>query len=77
MAQLYGDIPLIKEKPLTIEESNIARSPKQEVLDYVIANVDAAISMLPDAYSGANTGRINKAAALMLRANVYLVHGQL
>ncbi|MGF6850439.1 hypothetical protein QFZ51_005674 [Chitinophaga sp. W3I9] len=72
MAQLYGDIPLIKEKPLTIEESNISRSPKQEVLDYVITNVDAAISMLPDAYSGANTGRINKAAGMMLRANVYL-----
>jgi starch-binding outer membrane protein, SusD/RagB family len=72
MAQLYGDIPLIKEKPLTLENANVAKSPKQEVLDYVVMNVDAAIASLPDAYTGANTGRINKAAAMMLRANVYL-----
>ncbi|HEY9260805.1 RagB/SusD family nutrient uptake outer membrane protein [Chitinophaga sp.] len=72
MAQLYGDIPLIKEKPLTLENANVAKSPKQEVLDYVVMNVDTAISLLPDAYTGANTGRINKAAAMMLRANVYL-----
>ncbi|MBS0026995.1 RagB/SusD family nutrient uptake outer membrane protein [Chitinophaga sp. 22321] len=75
MAQLYGDIPLIKEKPVSIEESNVAKRPKQEVLDYVVKNVDDAISMLPDAYTGANTGRINKAAAMMLRANVYLYMG--
>lgn len=72
MAQLYGDIPLIKEKPLTLENANVAKSPKQDVLDYVVMNVDATIASLPDAYTGANTGRINKAAAMMLRANVYL-----
>lgn len=72
MTQLYGDIPLIKEKPLTLENANVAKSPKQDVLDYVVTNVDSAISFLPDTYTGANTGRINKAAAMMLRANVYL-----
>ena len=33
MAQLYGDIPLIKEKPLTLENANVAKSPKQDGLD--------------------------------------------
>ncbi|PSL47823.1 putative outer membrane starch-binding protein [Chitinophaga niastensis] len=72
MVKIYGDIPLIKEKPVSIEASAVAKSPKQDVLDYVIKNVDTAITLLPDAYSGANTGRINKAAAMMLRADVYL-----
>ncbi len=73
MAQLFGDLPLIKEKPVTLEESNLSRSPKQEVLDYALQNVETAIAGLPATYgAAADKGRITKAAALMLRANIYL-----
>jgi len=73
MAQLFGDLPLIKEKPVTLEESTLSRSPKQEVLDYALQNVETAIAGLPATYgAAADKGRITKAAALMLRANIYL-----
>lgn len=48
------------------------RSPKQEVLDYAIENVDKAIEYLPETYSGDDVGRITKGAALMLKADMYL-----
>ena len=72
MTQHFGDIPLIKEKPVSLEESNLSRSPKQDVLDYALENVNKAIEYLPETYSGDDYGRINKGAALMLRANIYL-----
>ncbi|MDR2913838.1 MAG: RagB/SusD family nutrient uptake outer membrane protein [Tannerella sp.] len=72
MTRHFGDIPLIKEKPIALEEAALPRSSKQEVLDYAIENVNKAIEYLPDSYSGANTGRITKGAALMLKADMYL-----
>lgn len=73
MAELFGDLPLIKEKPVELDGSNLPRSPKQEVLDYAIQNVETAIAGLPASYpSASDNGRITKGAALMLRANIYL-----
>lgn len=72
MARHFGDIPLIKEKPVSLEEAALPRSPKQEVLDYAIENVDKAIEYLPETYSGDDVGRITKGAALMLKADMYL-----
>jgi hypothetical protein len=72
MVQLFGNIPLIKEAPVSLDESALARSPKQEVLDYAIENVEIAIAGLPNSFTGENTGRVNKGAALMLKANIYL-----
>lgn len=69
----FGDVPLIKEKPLPLAESTIPRSPKQEVLDYALENVNIAINNLPEKYDDpVNNGRITKAAALMLKADIYL-----
>lgn len=72
MTRHFGDIPLIKEKPVELNEAALPRSPKQEVLDYAIENVNKAIDYLPDTYTGADIGRINKSAALMLKADMYL-----
>lgn len=72
MAQLFGDLPLIKEEPITLEESALPRSPKQDVLNYALENADVAVANLPESYSGEDNGRITKGAALMLRANINL-----
>ncbi len=72
MTQLFGDIPLIKEKPIALEEAMLPRSSRSEVLQYALENVNAAIDGLPDSYSGADLGRITKGAAYMLKANIYL-----
>ena len=36
MTRHFGDIPLIKEKPIDLNEADLARSPKQDVLDYAL-----------------------------------------
>ncbi|GAO42039.1 RagB/SusD family nutrient uptake outer membrane protein [Flavihumibacter petaseus] len=72
MTQLFGDIPLIKEKPVDLDASALPRSPKQEVLDYALQNVETAVENLPESYSGADVGRITKGAAYLLKANIYL-----
>ena len=72
MTRHFGDIPLIKEKPIDLEEAALARSPKQEVLDYALENVNKAIEYLPETYSSEDAGRITKGAALTLKADMYL-----
>lgn len=72
MTRHFGDIPLIKEKPVDLAEAALARSPKHEVLDYAIENINKAIEYLPKTYSGKDVGRITKGAALTLKADLYL-----
>jgi len=72
MVQHFGNVPLIKESPVNLEESALPRADKNEVLDYALENVRYAIEHLPERYTGADLGRINKGAAYMLKANIYL-----
>ena len=72
MTRHFGDIPLIKEKPIDLDEAALPRSPKQEVLDYALANVNKAIDYLPETYTNDNIGRITRGAALTLKADMYL-----
>ena len=72
MTRHFGDIPLIKEKPVALEDAALSRSPKQEVLDYAIENINKAIEYLPESYSGEDVGRITKGAAYTLKADMYL-----
>lgn len=75
MMSLYRDIPLIKQ-PLTIEESDVPKSPKSEVLTYVLEQVDKAINELPLTWPESETGRATKGAALALKARVLLYNEQ-
>lgn len=72
MVQLFGDIPLIKEGPIALDESSLPRTKKEEVLKYALENAEFAVNNLPDKYTGADVGRITKGAALMLKANILL-----
>jgi hypothetical protein len=71
-SQLYGDFPLIT-KLLTPEEANtIERTPKAQVVDFILKELDEASQVLPDSYDGDDRGRITKGAALALKARVEL-----
>ena len=74
----FGDVPLF-DKDITLEESlSIGRSPRADVLAFILSELDAAIEALPvnTAYAQADRGRINKGAALGLKARVYLYEGR-
>lgn len=72
MVQLFGDIPLIKDGPILLDESNLPRTKKDDVLKYALENAEFGVENLPVNYSGADAGRITKGAALMLKANILL-----
>jgi hypothetical protein len=75
-AQLYGDFPLFTEL-LTPEEANtIERTPKAQVVDFVLKELEEASQVLPDSYDGDDRGRITKGAALALKARVELFNGK-
>lgn len=71
LVALFGDVPLITE-PQDIDDSNIARTAKSEIVDLVLSDLDIAASKLPLEWSGDDNGRVTKGAALALKARVAL-----
>ncbi|WP_268224630.1 RagB/SusD family nutrient uptake outer membrane protein [Sinomicrobium oceani] len=74
----FGDIPLVTST-LDIEDVNIPRTPRAEVLDFIITELEDISEMLPVTYAGGKPdekGRITRGAALALKARVHLYEGQ-
>jgi starch-binding outer membrane protein, SusD/RagB family len=74
----YGDVPFFRED-ISIEQSRtIARSPRAEVLTFVLAELDGIVAALPTnvQYAAADRGRITKGAAIALKARVLLYEGR-
>lgn len=74
----YGDVPLF-DHDITLEESRtIARTPKAQVLDFVLKELDEAANVLPvnTALSADDRGRITKGAAIALKARALLYEGR-
>lgn len=74
----YGDVPLIT-KTLELEEVNVPRTPHAEVLKFIIDELTAVSTTLPQTYAGGSPnekGRITKGAALSLLARTHLYNSQ-
>ena len=72
LASFYRDVPLI-EKPLTLADNlNLPRDSYSEVIDFVVAELDAAAAVLPLDYDAADKGRITKGAALAVKSRALL-----
>src|SRR5690606_4836344 len=67
LINLYGDVPLIVE-PIALENANLPRTPKSEIVDFLLEDLESAAQVLPESYSGSNVGRATKGAALTLKA---------
>ena len=77
LTKWYGDIPIVDHDATPEEAQVIARSPKADVVKFIMSELDAAIADLPskDALPAAENGRITKGAALALEARVLLYQG--
>jgi hypothetical protein len=77
LTKWYGDVPLIDRNISPEETQQIARSPKDAVINFVIDELQAAAAVLPskDQYDAGDNGRITKGAALALQARVLLYQG--
>jgi hypothetical protein len=69
LVQFFGDVVVYKNAPKTAEEAKIAKTPKDDVLKFVVEDLDFAISKLP---STAYKGSAVKASAQMIKARVRL-----
>ena len=69
LVQFFGDVILYKTAPKTAEDAKIAKSPKADVLAFVVEDLDYAISKLP---ATQYAGHAVKASAQMLKAKVRL-----
>lgn len=69
---LFGDVPLIKHVVSPAESRAILRTPKNEVIDFVVGELEAISSDLPASYTGEDVGRITRGAADALLCRVHL-----
>lgn len=72
LSSFWGDVPLITST-LTIDEVYGPRTPREQVIDFLLEDLDLAAQHLPaEIPGGDDVGRMNKAAALGLKARIAL-----
>jgi hypothetical protein len=72
LISFYGDVPIV-DKPLTLADNlDLPRSSYQDVLDFLVQELDEAAALLPLDYDAANKGRITKGAALAVKSRALL-----
>jgi len=73
----YGDVPLINYNITQDQSKTVSRTPKADVINFVLSELEAIIPSLPskDNLAASENGRITKGAALALEARVLLYQG--
>lgn len=69
LINLYGDVPFVTE-PTSLENSHLSRTPKNDIVTFLLQDLESAAQKLPVSYSGSNVGRATKGAALTLKARL-------
>ena len=75
LVRKWGDVPLVTKQLVTLEEvkANTFREKKEKVYEQILADLkDVVNSALPNQQTGANKGRVSKAAGNALLGQVYL-----
>lgn len=75
MITLYRDVPLV-DRILPLEESDLPKTEKAVVLEYILNQLDLAVGELPVLWPAGETGRATKGAALALKARIHLYNDQ-
>lgn len=77
LTKWYGDVPLVNYNITQDQAKTVARTPKADVVNFVISELEAIIPDLPtqDQLPANQNGRITKGAALALEARVLLYQG--
>ena len=70
----WGDVPLFTQVISIAESQKIARTPKNDVLAFVLKELDEIESILPinTSYTGSDIGRVSKGAVIALKARIKL-----
>lgn len=68
----FGGMPLIDHVISVTETLEKARSSQDETLDFATSDLQQGIQLLPEAWTGADLGRVNKYGAEGILARLYL-----
>lgn len=73
----YGDVPYVeRELNVNSDELYAARTPRKEAMEKVLADLNFAVEKLPANWGDGNApGRLNRWAALLVKARVCLYEG--
>ena len=71
LMDLYGDVPLVTDA-VTDPDNPPHQSPRQDVFDFIVAEINTALPDLEDSFGSGSYGRATKGAANALLATVYL-----
>lgn len=71
LTELFGGVPLVT-KVLTVDEAQMAKTSKAEIVEWILNELDEAVPDLPPFNTGNITGRATQAAAYALKARVAL-----
>lgn len=77
LAFIYGDAVIYKKRPKTVAEHNTPKSSQKEVVDYALELLNEAIPVLKYNTKTTEAGRVDKAAALGIKARIALNAGSL
>lgn len=69
LSELFGDVPLLIEAT-SLEEAQMPRTPKAEVVDFMLSELDEVAELLPS--EPENKARATKGAALALKSRIAL-----
>ncbi|MGV8094318.1 MAG: RagB/SusD family nutrient uptake outer membrane protein [Mangrovibacterium sp.] len=72
LAIFYGDVPLYRKIPATVDDAKVKQSPVDLVFSLINEDLDFAIASLPNVRYSSNTGHACKASAQALKARVAL-----
>jgi hypothetical protein len=68
----WGDVPLVLAPPDPATQDTLGRTPRAQVVQQILSDLDSAAAVLPLHYGSSDLGRATKGAALALKAKVLL-----
>ena len=72
LISLWGGVPLITEVFKLDDDFNRIRTPYEEIVDWIVSELDQAKGMVPEERIGDDWGKVNKGACVALKSNVLL-----
>lgn len=72
MLKFYGGVPIIDHHIDVNEDLMIPRSSVEDVVNFILTDIDESLPLLPPAQRGASRGRIDQGAAYALKSKTLL-----
>lgn len=74
--EFYGDVPLVTKTIGDPADAKLARTPKNQVVDFILKELDEAANVLPVQNMRDSKGHVTKGSALALKARLELYEGK-